>query len=500
MKKLTYNKTILLFLSINDMITLKNGELKKIKDEYLNTYDNCIIYNYYELKHHKKLIKDKINKLCFVNQTRINARDCKITHISKDDKNQFLNENHIQGTDKSQFFYGAYHSNNLIAILTFDNKKMLNGGISDGEYDLSRFSIKIGYIAVGLFNKMLKQFVLDYSPKKIISFADLNLVNRDNNIYISNGFKVSKNIPPDYKFYVKCYDNIYHKFTFGNRFMKNQNISLEEKNRIQNEITKVWNCGKLKYIIEYDNENNKIFGYVYMIKNMVNNKMYIGQTIRTLNKRIYEYKSALNKNLLYNPHLLNAFNKHGWDNFEFSIVDSAISMESLNEKEIFYINKYNTTDKNIGYNIEVGGRNSSPTTETLEKMSRSHIGIKQSSSWINRRIAISGSDDAKKYGKRKTEEEKKLLSLNSPKYWEGKTRDAETREKISRTKKALGISEKQKEVLCKKVYKYNTEDGKLLDTYDSTLIASKAENVNQSTISRWCKNNKNMNNITWSYS
>ena len=65
MKKLIYNNTILLFLNIEDMLIMEKGDLKEIKENYLMTYNNCIIFNYFDLKHHKNIIKDKIINYVF---------------------------------------------------------------------------------------------------------------------------------------------------------------------------------------------------------------------------------------------------------------------------------------------------------------------------------------------------------------------------------------------------------------------------------------------------
>lgn len=498
MRKIIINKTIILFLNYNDLKILQKNELKTIKNDYLKQYDNCIIYNIFDIKNHKPLIKDKINKLKFINQTKINARDCIIKQINDNNlKNIFLNHYHIQGTDKSQIFFGAFYNNELVSIMTFDNAKGLNGGIEINSYDLSRFSIKTGIILVGIFNKLLNKFIDKYKPNKIISFADLNYVNKENNIYEYNGFKLVKNIQPDFKFLNVGRDELFHKFTYGNKFQKNNNIDETNKKNINNNLIKVWNTGKLKYEL-FLNNGIIIFGFIYLIRNKINEKKYIGQTTRPLNKRIYEYKAAFKYNKFYNQYLLNAFNKYGWDNFEFSIIDTAQTIDELNNKEIRYIQEYDTTNKEKGYNIEVGGRNAIPDIDTLNKMSKSHLGIKQTDNWINKRIASAGSDEAKKYGKKKTEEEKLYLKNVSPKYWLGKNRDNETKLKISNTKKEKGLSVKQKEVLCKKVYKKNIITN-IITNYDSTAIAATCENVNQSTISRWCLKNKTINNYIWSY-
>jgi group I intron endonuclease len=498
MKKIIINKTILLFLNINDMISFKKNELLKIKQNYLESYDNCIIYNYFDLKNHKNIIKDKINKLKFINQQKINARDCIVKIISRDEKNTFLNQYHIQGTDKSQISYGAYYNNELISVMCFDSIQGVNGGINENEYNLSRFAIKSNIIVVGILPKILKIFINQFKPIKIVSFGDLNFINRYNNIYIQNKFKLDKTISPDYKIYLKNKDNLFHKFTYGNKFLNNKNIDLSVKKEVTDNSFKVWNCGKIKYELFIDDNNQVIFGFIYKIKNIINNKIYIGQTTRKLNKRIYEYKAAFKYGSFYNQHLLNAYNKYGWDCFEFSVIDTAETIDELNNKEIGYIQEYKSNQKEFGYNIESDRRNAIPDTETINKMSKSHLGAKQTEVWINKRIAKAGSMDAQKYGRKKSKEDKEYLSSISPKYWLGKNRDNKTKQKISETKKKNGLSEKQKNIICKKVYKINIKTNKVVE-YESTSNASIFEKVNQSTISRWCKSNKIINDFLWKY-
>ncbi len=246
-------------------------------------------------------------------------------------------------------------------------------------------------------------------------------------------------------------------------------------------------------ILPYPKRNKEIIGLIYQIKNKINKKVYIGQTIRSLNERIKDYKNGFGNN-----YINNAFNKYGWDNFEFNVIDTAQTIQELNNKEIKYIQEFKSNQKEFGYNIESGGKNAIPDIETLNKMSKSHLGIKQTEEWVNKRIAKAGSYEAKKYGKKKNEYEKKELSKNSPKYWLGKSRSIETKNKISETKIMNGLSKKQKEIICKKVYKINIITN-VIETFESTLLASINENVNQSTISRWCKNNIVKNNFKWTY-
>lgn len=207
--------------------------------------------------------------------------------------------------------------------------------------------------------------------------------------------------------------------------------------------------------------NDVVNGTIYMLKNKVNGKIYIGQTTRELSSRIYEHKRCRKSN----SHLSSAIMKYGFDNFEVITLDTATTIQELNEKEYNYIKQYNSTDKTIGYNIEQGGRNSLISDETKDKMSKSRTGIKQSAEWIANKTSSKGSIEALKYGRPKTDEQKKYLSENSPKYWQGKKRDEETVRKMTETKKAKGITEKQKEAYCRKVYRKNVKTGEIKEFY-----------------------------------
>ena len=497
MKKIIINKTIILFLNIDEILTLKRAELKSIKNKYLKKYDNCVIYNYFTLKEKKEIIRDRLNKLKFINQKRIHTRKCDVKHISNEEKNEFLNKYHIQGTDNANICYGVFNNNELISVMTFNDTNKMTKNLDFNDYELSRFSVKSGIILVGVFKKILKRFISEYKPQKIVSYGDLNIINKCDNIYKSNGFKSSKQIPPDFQYYHIEKNKLYHKYTYGTKFKKNTPQHIAEKE--YENLFKFWNCGKIRYELFVDDKLNTIHGFIYQIKNLVNNKIYIGQTIRPIHKRIYEYKSALKFNRCYNQYLLNAFNKYGWNSFEFTVLDTASTSDELNKKEVFYIKKFDTTNKRIGYNIEIGGRNSIPSTETLKKMSASRLNRKQDEIWINKRIAPAGSDEAKKYGRKKTDEEKKLISEGSPKYWLGKNRDEETKRKISETKKERGLSDKQKKLLYKKVFVRDAKTNKIIKTFDSTTEAGRVFGKNQSTISRWCSKNKIVNNEKWSY-
>jgi group I intron endonuclease len=113
---------------------------------------------------------------------------------------------------------------------------------------------------------------------------------------------------------------------------------------------------------------NKICG-IYMIKNMFNNKMYIGKSI-DITRRWKKHKSDLNNNRHDNKHLQSAWNKYGQSAFKFSIVEEC-SEDNLNIREIYYIQLYNSCNDLYGYNMTFGGDGCIPTDEVRKKMSDS---------------------------------------------------------------------------------------------------------------------------------
>jgi group I intron endonuclease len=247
-------------------------------------------------------------------------------------------------------------------------------------------------------------------------------------------------------------------------------------------------------ILPYPKRDVKCSGIIYMIKNKINDKIYIGQTIRSFSDRIMGHKNGL-----CNDHLKASFQKYGFDNFEFSIIDTAETFEELNQKEIYYINLYDSRNRNKGYNIEIGGRNSTASEETLEKMSRAHKGSKQSKEWVEKRIPKAGSDEAKKHGRPKTEEQKKYLSESSPKFWQGKERDQDTVNKIKETISNSGRDKKYRQLYSKKVYIIDINTNELLYTFDSTKLAGEGLGLHQSTVSERCKYEKTVKGWYYTY-
>ena len=101
---------------------------------------------------------------------------------------------------------------------------------------------------------------------------------------------------------------------------------------------------------------------VYMHRNIVNGKVYIGVTKQAPEKRFqngYGYKYS-------NLDFWRDIEKYGWDKFEHKILLSGLSKDEASIKEKEFIDKYSSTDKKYGYNkLEGGFRAKRPDASAL---------------------------------------------------------------------------------------------------------------------------------------
>lgn len=131
-----------------------------------------------------------------------------------------------------------------------------------------------------------------------------------------------------------------------------------------------------------------IIGTVYCFKNSINNKLYIGETVkRNFRSRFIEHCCHSKYG---NSYFYKAIRKYGWDNFDRMILYQTEELEDtleneqklnnlVNNKEQEYIKLFNTTDYSVGYNLTGGGDGVLGykfSEESKKKMSESHKGEK----------------------------------------------------------------------------------------------------------------------------
>lgn len=202
---------------------------------------------------------------------------------------------------------------------------------------------------------------------------------------------------------------------------------------------------------------------IYKITNNTNGKIYIGQTVRTLDERIGEHKRHIN------TIMGKAFKKYGIYNFIIEIIDTATSIIELNKKEIKWISFFDCVTPK-GYNQCYGGDNT--------------IGFHH-----------------REVSKRKMSKKKSGMYLGENNPFFGKTHSDEQRAKWSKERK-----ESYKEYI-KKAHDASIEAIKRkvvnLDTgeiFDSIKEASAKYNIFPTHISRVCRGRrKSCGGFRWQY-
>lgn len=104
---------------------------------------------------------------------------------------------------------------------------------------------------------------------------------------------------------------------------------------------------------------------VYRAKNKINNKSYIGITTKTLEHRKITHQKAAKYS---NRKFYTALNKYGFGNFEWSVLEECNSITELENKEVYYIEKYDSL--NNGYNLTSGGESTKEYSDESKELMR----------------------------------------------------------------------------------------------------------------------------------
>jgi very-short-patch-repair endonuclease len=156
----------------------------------------------------KEIVKSIIKSKLGIIDSEIFAKKCEVREIN-DGKliMDFLETNHIQGFVESKYKIGLFHDDELMSLMTFDNKRTVND-----EYEMLRFCNKLNTTVIGGASKLLSYFIKIYEPKSILTFVDRRY--SDGNFYKQLGFKYLGNTEPNYWYFKNNELKQYHRFGF----------------------------------------------------------------------------------------------------------------------------------------------------------------------------------------------------------------------------------------------------------------------------------------------
>lgn len=156
------------------------------------------LIQFYDADYHDarrfEVFKEQLKALVS-NKTKIGARECVVQPIDAKISNQFLNQYHFQGMERSSTFrYGLYYNETLVGVLTVGKSRY-----TQDEFEIVRYCMDPNVVVMGGFSKLFTYALKNIKTgSKIVSYMDLNKRLRASNVYEKHGFQFYGLTRPDY--------------------------------------------------------------------------------------------------------------------------------------------------------------------------------------------------------------------------------------------------------------------------------------------------------------
>jgi len=208
-----------------------HSELFKDKNYHLNKTNICKNNNIklihiweddWTFKHN--IIKSRIRSLFNMNDT-IYARKCIIKNVNNIEAEQFFTDNHLQNFISTPYYIGLYYQEKLVQCMCFSKNE-------NGCYLLNRFCSILNYNIIGGVSKILKYFIKNYNPDKIISYFDRSWGH--SNIYKKIGFVFENYTNPSYYYII-------------NKILRTHSSDFKDNKLFNTNNNKIYDCGLIKF-------------------------------------------------------------------------------------------------------------------------------------------------------------------------------------------------------------------------------------------------------------
>lgn len=229
-----------------------HSSIKKSKTYHVDKFLKCAeqgihLIQIFENEWHTKqeIVKDRLAAL-LGKGIRIYARKTTVKEIENSIAKDFIDKHHLRGYASAKTSYGLYHNNELVAVMTFGKGRYK-------KYDcieLIKFCSK-GNI-VGGASKLLNQYIKDYKPTSILSYADRCWSN--GNLYKKLGFgDCTEDIRNTGYWYVNGFKRIHRSNLTKSKLIKmGYDASLTEEEIVTNHLKylKIYDCGNFIFRLD----------------------------------------------------------------------------------------------------------------------------------------------------------------------------------------------------------------------------------------------------------
>lgn len=324
---------------------------------------------------------------------KLRASKCVVKEVGLAEEKRFLEENHLQGYTSSEVAYGLYYGSELVQIETFGMPRIeVQNNTIWHDWELLRECSKRDVQIYGGKSRLLKHFEQEKKPLNLLSYCDTT-AGFDGHSYAACGF-VLEHISSDYWYE---YDGDIIK-----RYRMQKNASLRAKGKKEpiqvtlekygktydSNLTEKQNALNAGFVLKtgtgqqvWSKRFSDNIGYIYLIENTVNGKLYVGQ--HTL------YKNGVLKSPDYfgsGTVLTKAVSKYGRKAFKRRVLEwvDNCNYSLLCERENYwhelYLEKYG---QDILYNVASTNENAVSqkwrddvvkNTSAIERCAKAHRG------------------------------------------------------------------------------------------------------------------------------
>ena len=197
-----------------------------------------------EWLHRRPQLYSRLRSILGGNKT-IGARNTKATVVDATEAKKFLDSYHIQGSVNGSTHFGLRSgSGELLLLMSVGRHHRQN----KGDAVITRLCGKDGYSVSGGFSKLLRFVRNTMRVGDLYTFIDLRY--SDGGSYMKCGFKIAHTLAPDYS-YVKQTKR-YSKQSLR-KTTEERTVGLTEKQlRASQGYNRIWDCGKLKLVLQAD--------------------------------------------------------------------------------------------------------------------------------------------------------------------------------------------------------------------------------------------------------
>jgi transposase len=178
---------------------------------------------------------------------KIGARKTSIRNLTSTEAMNFHREHHLHGQVGAKYHYGLFFEDVLVMAASFGKNRFSN----KFQYECARITSHSDYTIVGGVSRLIKHFIVQESPKSVVTFADLRFGNGE--VYEKCGFTYLQDTDPNYWYSKKYCAPLFSRVKFQKHKLKEQldvfdATKTEFENMVDNGWDRIWDCGNAKYV------------------------------------------------------------------------------------------------------------------------------------------------------------------------------------------------------------------------------------------------------------